>query len=260
MRTLRLCLAFLVASSFLSCSTTYISYPHGMGVMGQTMTWDVSAGGGDFGPSDEAVPFIHPEVVRHLIAQDESNIANYYRVVLRSAFAGSALASKDMLEISQTFDQIRTREETAALSRIADGDGSEADYVLVSRGFARSVGHLVAPAIVQSIAENGYGRLKWGHLVTEEFDDLKFAMNAVYITANSKTRQIRLHAPAPHSTFTTLNATTFDFVGADDEVVLIPHTPDGEAIPLDGTVSYSDICARVRSLTDQDWTNIKRMN
>ena len=61
---------------------------------------------------------------------------------------------------------------------------------------------LAAPGIVQSIAENGYGRLRWGHLVTGEVDDLKFAMNAVYITANSKTRQIRLHAPAPHSTFT----------------------------------------------------------
>jgi hypothetical protein len=246
-----------------SCSTTYLSVPHGLGVMGQQATWEVSAGG-DFGPQDEEVEFIHPEIIQHLISQDESNIANYYQVTLRAAFHGSGKsklnASAHMRELSKTFDRIARVEEYEALDRINKGQAQSGDYELVARGYARAVGELAAPGLVQSIAENGYGRLRWGHLVDEDFNDLKFAMNSVYITANTKTRQVRLHSPEPHSMITTLRSVSFDFAGASDDAVLNPHDSDGNPLPLDGSMTYEEICQAVRPLSDKDWAKIKRMN
>lgn len=257
-RSLARLAALFVLALTQGCTWTYLEYPAGVGPMGPAKF--VVSAGHDTGPEADTVPFVHPQLIELCFEQPESNLANYYLVVLRRARSGDRLAAGDVNSLMGNLKLVARQDEIAAWNALEEGWDEEKGK-LVARALARAVGRYVAPAVIWSIHDHGYARVSWGFKTDEGLSGLTLAGNTVYVTVNEGTQELQVHGTAPHSFFALPRVATFSLAAADPEWVLEPRDKDGNPIAIgEYEPNIARVCAEVRRLRDEDLAAVSRIN
>lgn len=241
------------------CTWTYLEYPSGVGPFGPAKF--VVSAGNDTGPEADRPPFVHPQLIELALEQPESGLANYYTVVLRRAAGGDALAKGDLNALLGAFKQVAHADEAQAFVAVLQQGWDDEQAKLAARGLARAVGHYVAPAVITSIADHGYGRISWGYKTDEGNSGLKLAGNGVYVTVNLATMELKVHGTEAHTTFALPWVGIFSLAAADPEWILEPRDKAGNLLTItDYEQDCARVCGDVRKLREEDLASVSRIN